>query len=517
MEKVQQDGFRTGQLGAVRAFAGSRTAWFVFFIVAALALRMPVLGDWNFQTDDQFYALVGHRLLAGDTLYVDIWDRKGPALFYLYEVFALFGPSSVPYQLAGGVASGLAAFGIARVSRHLAGSPNGLLGPLLAGVGYLFLAGYLGGGNGQAEVFFLPLLVAGACAFVARWRTVREGRVDGLLVLGFLSAGLAGTVKQTAYVHGVYFGLAYVGIALRSGAVPLRVARSASVLALAGAAPLLAWILAFALSGHLDTLWSALVTSNMARRYMGGEEFVWRLGVAGVELAAPIGFALLGWLHVRARANRERRGQVDFVAGWLLASLVSILVYPNLFYHYLLIVLPALCVLAAGFYGRGALGLVGFAALAGINAWMTPALDWPARNAARAAQARLVREVRGDLSDRPLFVWGLPSFLYVLADKAPPSRLAFPLHLYDVTENGTSGLDQTQEIRRILAKHPDPVVKEEPVKAAILNHAGVALVDAYVRGCRRQRRFSMVEDEGAQLLVVYSDCSAGLRTRPLRP
>jgi hypothetical protein len=96
----------------------------------ALATRWQNFGDWNFEVDDQFYFLVGHRLLAGDLLYVDIFDRKGPALYLTYAFAALFGKSPISYQLMGTFATALAAYGIARIAAHLGARMAGLVAAL---------------------------------------------------------------------------------------------------------------------------------------------------------------------------------------------------------------------------------------------------------------------------------------------------------------------------------------------------------------------------------------------------
>ncbi|MDB5738237.1 MAG: hypothetical protein JWO65_1905, partial [Sphingomonas bacterium] len=50
-------------------------ATLIVTIVAILA-RWPVFGNPVVQIDEEFYLLVGDRLLHGAIPYVDIWDRK---------------------------------------------------------------------------------------------------------------------------------------------------------------------------------------------------------------------------------------------------------------------------------------------------------------------------------------------------------------------------------------------------------------------------------------------------------
>ena len=104
----------------------SRAALATIMLAAALLTRCANLGDWNFEVDDQYFAMIGHRMLAGDTLYVDIFDRKGPALYLVFAGLAALGTSPVAYQLAATVCTALAGYGIARISALLGAARGGV-------------------------------------------------------------------------------------------------------------------------------------------------------------------------------------------------------------------------------------------------------------------------------------------------------------------------------------------------------------------------------------------------------
>ncbi|WP_404481990.1 hypothetical protein [Novosphingobium sp. BL-52-GroH] len=462
-------------------------------------LRLPLLGDWNYEIDDQFYALVGHRLGQGARLYVDIWDRKGPSLYYLYALFDGIGLGPVGYQLAGALATALGAWAIARLAMVCGGGR----GAVPAGLAYLVLLQQFGGANGQAQVFYEPLVIACAWSLAARLPLVREGRLDRALLAGFFCAGLAISVKQSAAIEGLFFGLAYCALALGHGAPALRVARHALVLALVGALPLAAWAVWFRMGDGATAFAQALVGSNLARSYMSGGEHAQRLGIAGLELALPVGFAVLGLVSLR---RDGARAETLFVGLWAMAATAAVLAYPNLFNHYLLTLLPPLCVLASGLYRRGALGLI---ALAGLAASILPhatSLDWPTRERAREAEAALARYVAQQADGGRLLVWGQASYLYVLADQAPPSALAFAPHLYDATEAHATGFDQDREISRVLALRPAIVVRQEPLPISVVDDALTGRVDRYLRGCARVRRFTLYDQAGPQVHAVFSGC-----------
>ena len=105
--------------------ATGRAVLVAIMLAVAFLTRCANLGDWNFEVDDQYFALIGHRMLAGETLYVDIFDRKGPALYLLYAGLAAFGTSPVAYQLAATLCIALAGYGIARIAALLGAERGG--------------------------------------------------------------------------------------------------------------------------------------------------------------------------------------------------------------------------------------------------------------------------------------------------------------------------------------------------------------------------------------------------------
>src|SRR3546814_4921596 len=99
----------------------------LLFLMAALitvAVRAVGIGDIVAHGDEQFYLLIGDRMLNwGATPYVDIWDRKPVGLFLLYSGIRLLGGDGiVQYQivalLAVVVTSGIMAIWIARRSEE---------------------------------------------------------------------------------------------------------------------------------------------------------------------------------------------------------------------------------------------------------------------------------------------------------------------------------------------------------------------------------------------------------------
>jgi len=93
-----------------------------------------------------------------------------------------------------------------------------------------------------------------------------------------------------------------------------------------------------------------------------------------------------------------------------------------------------------------------------------------------------------------------------LVGARPPAPLAFPPHLYEGAESGVSGVDEVEEMRRIIAGRPEAVVVQHPLPARPINMANVNQLGAYLKTCRRLRTFTIYDHNGAQKQDVYSRC-----------
>ncbi|WP_292923223.1 hypothetical protein [Novosphingobium sp. SCN 63-17] len=70
------------------------------YLAVGLLLRGATLGYPIIHADEQFYLLVGDRMLHGAVPFVDIWDRKPIGLFLLYGAIRLLGGDGIlQYQL----------------------------------------------------------------------------------------------------------------------------------------------------------------------------------------------------------------------------------------------------------------------------------------------------------------------------------------------------------------------------------------------------------------------------------
>src|ERR1700747_3207680 len=126
---------------ASRPLAPAAREWGLATLVVlavALVLRAPVFGNPVIHSDEQFYLLVGDRMLHGSLPFVDIWDRKPIGLFLLFAAMrglggALGNDGVLAYQLCAFAAASATALVIWRLAWMIAAP----VGALVASVSYL--------------------------------------------------------------------------------------------------------------------------------------------------------------------------------------------------------------------------------------------------------------------------------------------------------------------------------------------------------------------------------------------
>lgn len=478
----------------------SRLLQFLMIAVLALLFRGATFGEWNYDVDEQFFALVGQRILEGDVLYVDIWDRKPPALYLVYSGIALVSKSFLAFHLGATLIAILGAYGVTRIARYFAPT----IPALMAGASYLALMGRFGGASGQAPVWYTTLMIYAAWAIISRIETLRRGRIDFTILAGMAAGGLAVAFKQSAAIEVAFFGLVIAGLLLSSPEHRARGFGLSALLAVISVLPIAATFAWYAHIHRLPELWQALVTSNFTRLYVGTPERILRFGVMLSLLSLPLLFAVLSWFGLTSEERREPRFR--FVTAWAVVAVLSVASFPNIYYHYAIPILPPLCIMGAMFFARPRVGWFGFVAVLTLGLFYGNTLNLTTRLRAHAAAPELVEYVRAETPNKQLLVWGMPNYLYALVGSKPPSRLAFPPHLYDGAESGASGIDDVEEMRRILADGPETVVVQNPIPARPINKANIAQVSAYLKTCETMRSFTIYDHDGSQVQDVYSRC-----------
>jgi len=172
---------------------GSDKLWLLVILSTVFIHRLPystyVVIDW----DESVAATVAQRMIAGDVVYRDIWDHRGPLYYFaLIPEIMLFGNSIIAFRLyatACVLASMLLVYIIS--ARLFEGKVR--LVPVLY-YGLLFMD--FGGLSSNVEVFMMLAVDAAALCFMLyaqKWRHMSLS----LLLCGFFSAA-AFFIKPTA-------------------------------------------------------------------------------------------------------------------------------------------------------------------------------------------------------------------------------------------------------------------------------------------------------------------------------
>lgn len=482
-----------------RAFAGRR-AQLAWFLAVALLTRASTFGDPNYHNDELLFFLAGQRMHDGLLPYVDIWDRKGPGLFLVYYLIAGLSRSVLAYQLAACLFAALTAFAANLIAERVAGR----LGALLAGTLYLIMLPLFAGGGGQAPVFYNLFVALAALTVFARLPQLRAGRIGAAEFAAMASAGFAITFKQTAACEGAFLGCVVLWQLHRGGVSAARLLRLGAGLALAGAAPMLAFAAGYALLGHFGEFWHALVTSNLTKTYDPGNDAARRIGALAIvasPLLLPAAAALLFPLRREGRPLSR-----PLLAGWLASAVAGVALIPNFIDHYMLPLVLPLAVTAAPALEWRKLGPA-YALFAAIFALAAgPSLKFAERRASREAMAAIVAEIRARDPQPRLFVYQGPTYLYALLRSYPPTPLIFPVHLFHRPERNTSHLATAGEVRKVLAWRPTVVVQSHAFPRRQLNPETAALVEAYLGHCRLWFTRTVIDYYGPQQIDIYGDC-----------
>ena len=421
--------------------------WRLYLALLAVAalVRGQTFGNPVVGFDEQFYLVVGSRMLHGALPFVDIFDRKPVGLFLIYAgIAALPFDATLAYQFFALVFAATTAFLIA----HLARSTAPPVASLSAAIAYLLWLNFCEGEGGQSPVLYnLPM----ACAAVIVAAIVGASRASAAKgATAMLLVGIALQIKYSVVFEGIFLGVALLWAAWKSG---VRDAKLITLAALWIAAALTPTVLAgvtYAALGHLD----AWLFANFISMF-GKLRDPFAVTIEGLAVIAVI---LLPLALFACRA-RDR-----FILGWLVTATLGMLAFGAFGSpHYALPVLVPLTVAAATGFGRFPRATIGLLALGLVGGQAVLALTRQAKGG--AAEARAVAAAAQPRSGGCLYVYdGYPS-LYRLVDSCVPTRYLFPGHLNTANEASARGLgvDPTAEVIRILASAPETIVIDLPL------------------------------------------------------
>ena len=431
-----------------------------FLILAAFTLltRGWILGDPVVNIDEQFYLMVGDRMLHGSLPYVDIWDRKPVGLFLIYALACrVFANPVIGYQLMAAISVILTSWMLFAMARRATSFWPALAG----GASYPAWLLVFGGIGGQSPVFYnLPMALA--AAWTLRLVVQPESRRfawQGCAIM--VLCGLAIQIKYTALFEGIFFGLTLLWLGWQRGGSLFVMAGNAMIWMLSAVLPTLAALGVYAAMGHGQAFIQANFLSALADAKFFLEAFI-RLAALTFGV-----FPLLLCVGIVWRRRGDMPGPTPGAAMWLLAwagaSYAGILAYGVWYDHYLLPLLLPLSVLAGVAIGNVTwrrrltalvvgLGLVGGTARAVVDVGING-------NARQLGQ--LTALVRPGLGRGCLYVNEDIAALYQVTRSCLPTRFVFPQHLMLGVYQQALGIDQLGELRRVLASRPGAIVSSK--------------------------------------------------------
>lgn len=447
----------------------TRAGQAILLLLVAFASRFALFGDPVIHSDEQFYLLVGDRMLHGAWPYVDVFDRKPVGLFMVFAAIRLLGGDGVlMYQLAATLVAAATAFVVTRIVARAAGRDAGVGGGLI----YLVWLIVFDGAGGQSAVWGnAPMAVAGLLVLDAargHRRITARGGAAMLLV------GCAMQIKYTAMFEGIFFGLTLLWAGQRAGRSWPRIAGDGVLWVAAALLPTaLAWGI-YATAGHNE----AFVFANFMSIFGQQDDDTLRSNMlkllGGAALCLPL--AALAW--------RGRRSGGGFALLWVAAAVIAITIMHTFELLYLIpLALPLSVAAGIGLErmpgrgqsvrridGRRLASVVLFGSVAA--AFLTSTRV--GRRGDAAEIARLVRLI-GPAPAGCLFTYGSEPILYFLTRSCLPTPYIFRSHLGQTTEIHGIGVDPTAETARLLAAKPGVIVLRAPKSST--NPATAALVD----------------------------------------
>ncbi len=432
----------------------ARRGWLAFaaLAVAALVLRGQTLGDPFVGFDEQFYLLMGDRMVHGAVPYVDLFDRKPMGLFLIYAAArALGGAGFLQYQLIVLSFAAASALLLWRAARR----GGGRWGAAIIALLYLVWLNFMEGEGGQAEVLFnLPMIGAALLTWDV-WQKRAAIALRGCMAM--VLVGLALQIKYTVVFEGVYFGAVLVAAHWlkhrRAGAV-LKLALALGCCAALPTALVALW---YWQHGAFDAFVFANFWSGFGRQPVALAQLlsgaVTQVGIL-LLLIVP---AVIAW-------RRDPQG-LSFLIGWFSAGVFGITVLRDVLSpHYAIALLPPLLLSIAPLLRAprarraGLIALTLFAALSQVVLFIAHHMFGGAGQA--EALTRAAQPQHGCL-----YVYDGPPALYLLTHACLPTRYAFPGHLNTAEESSAAalGIDPVAEERRIMASAPEVVVDVAPV------------------------------------------------------
>jgi len=434
-----------------------RAGWLIAFIIllaAALVLRSGQFGNPIKGLDEQYYLLVGDRMLHGAIPFVDLWDRKPFGLFALFAGIRLLGGDGV---IQSQIVASLFAAVTALVVTAIAARSAPRVPAILAGTAYLLCLQTLWGGAAQTPVFY-NLLNAAAVWLVLDTAPGLDRRSDlARTFAAMLLCGLAMQVKTNAVFEGGALGLWLLWRMAKAGMPAGRIIRVALAMMLIALAPTLAVMAGYAAIGHFPEFWFANVESQFHKH--GTLDHIalvrsWTM----FSLVAPMAALLIAGLWLATGRWRRWTPEFGLLALWSACAAVDAVALGGFWAHYALPLAVPAAILAAQVFAVPHRGMIIFGIFAAYPTLDAVVLDRISSADERAIAGATVAAIPDDAATRCLFIYEGPVAYYHLKRACLVTRFAFTGHLRSSAEADALGEDATVALREALARRPGTIL-----------------------------------------------------------
>jgi 4-amino-4-deoxy-L-arabinose transferase-like glycosyltransferase len=405
-------------------FIVSRWRWIAALAFLFLLARLRTAFVEVLDTDETIFHTVAARMLAGERLYVDVYDIKPPGIYLFYAgIQWLFGPGLYAVHHVTTLVVAATAWVIARAARAASGDRDA---GLLAAAVYLAFHGVGDAGTGASssteQLAALP--VTGAMSMLlgraSPPRALLAGALLGIAVLFKPQAGAAALA-------------ALVALALRGEKRLL----SCAALPFGAGVPLLATWAAFASVGLGDAMlrWSFL--EGIVYASSGAPSPLREVPNLLAYLALHLVPLVLAAMALQRCVQRFSRALLGV---WLVLALLAAASGLRFYWNYFVLISPPLAILAgvggAALWARvqrrarAALAVIVLLPSLGSQAWLAFA-EREGRGSLRAGHRELAREALRLLAPTSrLVAFGSAAPIYYATGTSPPTPFLVTDHLF---------------------------------------------------------------------------------------
>lgn len=428
-----------------KIFVGALPVAFLLILATAIVCERLFVPQMPLSPDSTAYAIIGHELLNGKTLYTDIWDHKPPVIYIVYaaaEILLGYSPQTIVLlNVFIGILFMLGLFYAGKAGR------GGTISGLWAAGLWVIVSGYtfeIEARDPNTEVF-INACVIWAFALLAKNRE-RDLAAKHLIFVGLLFT-LGSFFKPVFIAYAVFLMAAHIAFP-RGGKTNRKKALIDTLLI--GAIGAIGWILMFtyfAATGRFEIFYKTIVSynsyysgnilANIIAPLQGRSEVV-------LDFMNPLAAFAVAGLILTFFYNRRKAA----LLGAFLASTWIAIALPGRFYaHYFQLWLPVLIVgsswaighyvvsekthLRLASYAAG-IFLAGFLIFNQISSYQSAmAKDWtPFINPPLVAGEDTARQINSLLKeDETFLLWGNTPNLYFLSNRRPPAAFLFQQHL----------------------------------------------------------------------------------------